>query len=87
MALEQDDSVPASAREDLSMIRRNIELETRLIDDLLDLTRIANGKLELHDTLVDVHGILSRAVEICRPNIDAKKQTLELALKRQTFER
>jgi PAS domain S-box-containing protein len=84
IALEQDDTVPESAREDLSMIRRNIELETRLIDDLLDLTRIANGKLELHDTLIDLHGILSRAVEICRPNIDAKKQKLQLALKAST---
>src|SRR4030095_16892236 len=84
MALEHEDPLPQSVRSDRAMIRRNIELETRLIDDLLDLTRIANGKLELHDTLIDLHGILSRAVEICRPNIDAKKQKLQLALKAST---
>src|SRR5215469_18609922 len=47
------------------MIRRNVELEARLIDDLLDLTRIRRGKLHLNLTTVDVHEVLNRAVEIC----------------------
>lgn len=76
--LQHNKSLPASVLGDLAMIRRNIELETRLIDDLLDLTRIANGKLELHEAPLDVHAILGRAVDICRPNIDAKGQTLTL---------
>jgi PAS domain S-box-containing protein len=49
----------------LEMIRRNIELEARLIDDLLDLSRIARGRLRLDLEVVDVHGALRRAVEIC----------------------
>ena len=40
-------AAPRRAATTLAMIRRNVELEARLIDDLLDLTRIARGKLEL----------------------------------------
>ena len=44
----EGDAPPAGTCADrLAMIRRNVELEARLIDDLLDLTRIARGKLEL----------------------------------------
>ena len=49
----------------LEMIRRNIELESRLIDDLLDLSRIARGRLRLDLEVVDMHEALRRAVEIC----------------------
>ena len=48
------------------MIRRNIELESRLIDDLLDLSRIARGRLRLDPEVVDMHRALRRVVEICR---------------------
>ncbi len=50
----------------LEMIRRNIELESRLIDDLLDLTRIARGRLRLDIEVVDMHQAMRRTVEICR---------------------
>ncbi|EDY16588.1 histidine kinase [Chthoniobacter flavus Ellin428] len=83
LALEREEGLPEFVRAELAMIRRNIELETRLIDDLLDLTRIANGKLELHTAAVDLHAILARAVEICRPAIDAKQQRLVLHLHAQ----
>ena len=79
-ALEQDETVPASARESLSMIRRNVELEARLIDDLLDLTRIEKGKLELHEAEFNFHTIIDRAIEICRPEFVAKSQNLALNL-------
>ncbi|MHB1560097.1 MAG: sensor histidine kinase, partial [Isosphaeraceae bacterium] len=51
---------------ELEMIRRNIELESRLIDDLLDLSRIARGRLRLDIEVVDMHQALRRAAEICR---------------------
>jgi PAS domain S-box-containing protein len=51
---------------DLEMIRRNIELESRLIDDLLDLSRIARGGLRLQMEIVDVHEAIRRALEMCR---------------------
>jgi PAS domain S-box-containing protein len=50
----------------LEMIRRNIELEARLIDDLLDLTRIGRGRLRLELEVVDIHKLIRRAMEICR---------------------
>jgi PAS domain S-box-containing protein len=50
----------------LEMIRRNIELEARLIDDLLDLSRIVRGRLRLELEVVDIHKLIRRAMEICR---------------------
>jgi PAS domain S-box-containing protein len=44
---ERDQDLPQSLRADMAMIRRNVELETKLIDDLLDLSRITSGKLGL----------------------------------------
>lgn len=80
-ALEQDATLPEDVRREVRMIRRNVELEARLIDDLLDLTRIACGKLELHAEPMDVHLIVERALEICRREIEAKQQRLILQLK------
>src|SRR5438105_7859540 len=62
-------------RQALEVIRRNVELEARLIDDLLDVTRIAKGKLQLSFEIVDVHEILRRAYEICRE--DMAKKSIE----------
>src|SRR5947199_253538 len=60
-------------RQALEVIRRNVELEARLIDDLLDVTRIAKGKLQLSFEVVSVHEILQRAYEICAEDITAKQ--------------
>src|SRR5215207_2617976 len=46
-AMEMDSHLPADLRTDLAMIRRNVQLETRLIDDMLDLSRVVTGKLRL----------------------------------------
>lgn len=80
MALEHDTSLPDATRASLGMIRRNIELEARLIDDLLDLTRIARGKLEMNLQGVDLHAVILRAVEICETDINVKRHTLHLHL-------
>ena len=42
----------------LQMVRRNIEQEARLIDDLLDVTRIAHDKLRCEHAILDVHALL-----------------------------
>src|SRR5262249_33523512 len=52
-------------RRHLEMIRRNLELETRLVDDLLDLSRIERGQLSLDLEWVDVHAVIGRALEVC----------------------
>jgi PAS domain S-box-containing protein len=50
----------------LEMIHRNIELEARLIDDLLDLSRFSRGQLRLDLEIIDIHEAIQRAIEICR---------------------
>jgi signal transduction histidine kinase/CheY-like chemotaxis protein len=75
MVTELEASTPRSAKlwRALEVIRRNVELEARLIDDLLDVTRIAKGKLQLTLEIVDVHEILHRAYEICHDDLERKK--------------
>ena len=84
-SLEADTSLPASVRQDLSVLRRNVELEARLIDDLLDLTRIVRGKIELRSEVVNVHAIVTDAMNICRTDISAKRQELVLVLRASEF--
>ena len=64
-------------RQPLAVIRRNVELEARLIDDLLDVTRIAKGKLQLSFEITSVHETLERAYEICREDILQKNLRFE----------
>jgi CheY-like chemotaxis protein len=63
------------------MIRRNVELEVRLIDDLLDLTRIAKGKLELRRQVVDAHALLRGALEVCGQELANKQIAVTLDLR------
>lgn len=62
-ALELDPDMPLKFREDLAMIRRNIDLEVKLIDDLLDLSRVTSGKLRLQMQPVQVHEVLRHAIQ------------------------
>ena len=79
-SLRDDERLPEDVRSSLGMIGRNIALEARLIDDLLDLTRIAKGKLPLREESCDAHSLLSLAVEIVRDEAREKPITLELEL-------
>ncbi|HET9367388.1 MAG TPA: HAMP domain-containing protein [Candidatus Udaeobacter sp.] len=72
LALENEPALPQNVQESLQMIRRNVELEARLIDDLLDLTRIDRGKVQLNFEVVDAHTLLQNALEICQAEIDRK---------------
>ena len=62
-ALQTDERLPSDVRADLEIIHRNIALESRLIDDLLDLTRISRGKLELRLEGVDIRPIVAHALK------------------------
>ncbi|PYK67989.1 MAG: hypothetical protein DME45_09275 [Verrucomicrobia bacterium] len=79
-ALETHVADSDEVRQALDVIRRNVELEARLIDDLLDITRIAKGKLKLSLEPVSVHSVLQRALEICREEISQKSLEVELTL-------
>jgi len=74
--LEREDNIPEIMHESLQLIRRNVELEARLIDDLLDLTRISKGKVQLSFETVDAHTLLRNALEICQSEIEQKKLEL-----------
>jgi signal transduction histidine kinase/CheY-like chemotaxis protein len=71
-ALADHPELPADVREDLAMVHRNIELETRLIDDLLDLSRVINGKLHLHTAPTSAHGVLRQAMQLCAADAEGK---------------
>ena len=78
-ALEADEELPSRVRQALAVIRRNVELEARLIDDLLDLTRISRGKLELRREVVDLRQLLAHAIEVCC-GVDFGSNRIRLAL-------
>jgi two-component system CheB/CheR fusion protein len=75
-----DPSIPPEIDEGLRMVCRNVELEARLIDDLLDLTRIARGKLQLNLRKADAHDLLGHAMEIVRDEISSRKLKLSMEL-------
>ncbi|MES2569855.1 MAG: PAS domain S-box protein, partial [Verrucomicrobiota bacterium] len=76
-ALRDDDRLPVEVREQLGMMERNIGLEARLIDDLLDLTRIARGKLHLRLQACDAHSLVRLAVGIVSEEARTKGMSLE----------
>ena len=72
--------LPAEVRDDAEVIRRNLELEARLIDDLLDLTRVVSGKLIIEPAVIDAHQAAVRACDVCRPEMHAKALRFSLDL-------
>jgi PAS domain S-box-containing protein len=79
-ALQQDQTLSPRVQIDLAMIRRSILLETRLIDDLLDLTRITHNKLELLEAPLDLHSVLRDAIDVCVSGIEGKDLDLSITL-------
>src|SRR5215467_12946246 len=67
------DKLPPEFVEDIEIIKRNVQLQARLIDDLLDLTRIARGKLHLEMEDCDAHKIIHNALETAHSAIAAKQ--------------
>ncbi len=78
----QDPALPPEVRSDFELIRKNVELEARLIDDLLDLTSITRGKLVLNTQAVDVNQVVLDAVATVRGAVEEKQIELELSLDR-----
>ncbi|HXF10453.1 MAG TPA: PAS domain-containing sensor histidine kinase, partial [Desulfuromonadaceae bacterium] len=72
--------LPPGVRASFDAIRRNVELEARLIDDLLDLTRVTTGKLTLDRHNVNVHAILKNTISLVQADIDQKKIVLKQKL-------
>ncbi len=75
-ALERDPRLPEGVLDSLAIVRRNAELEARLIDDLLDVTRIEHGRLELQLTDCDLALILDHALQTCAEELVARRLKL-----------
>jgi signal transduction histidine kinase/ActR/RegA family two-component response regulator len=76
--LEHDSRLPDEIRGHCRMIRRNVGVQCRLIDDLLDLTRISRGKIELTRQPVPIATLLRDTAQIVSSDLKAKSQTLNL---------
>jgi two-component system, chemotaxis family, CheB/CheR fusion protein len=75
--------LPANMLEAVSMIRRNVQLEARFIDELLDLTRISQGSLHFEPVIVDLQEVVRSAVKVCESDIVSRRQLLEVKLDAQ----
>jgi CheY-like chemotaxis protein len=78
--LEAAASGPEQHRWARDIIRRQLNQLVRLVDDLLDVSRIIQGKIDLRKELIDVGSVAHRAVETAQPAIDARHQRLAMSL-------
>jgi PAS domain S-box-containing protein len=78
--LRQPTATPEMQARAREMAERQVQHLTRLVDDLLDVSRIMRGKIELRKSRVDVATIAARAIETARPVIDAAGHELIVAL-------
>jgi two-component system, chemotaxis family, CheB/CheR fusion protein len=79
-ALGMRHDLPEGVRPALEMIQRNVRIEASFIDDLLDLTRISRGRLEIVPEPTDLHAAVEAAIAACQPLIDQKRIRLEIQL-------
>jgi PAS domain S-box-containing protein len=70
----------AQHRNALAIIERQTAHMSRLLDDLLDVSRITRGALELRKQFMELQAIVLSAVEACRPLLEAKRQRLTISL-------
>ena len=78
--LGRNRALPADAREALEMIERNVQIEAHFIDDLLDITRITRGQLEIISEPMDAHEAIRHAVAISAGDLEGRNQRLTVAL-------
>jgi PAS domain S-box-containing protein len=78
---EASEDIPPSLLADVRMLRRSVELEARIIDDLLDLTRISRGMLSLTPENTDVHAVLKFLSDLSQSELRGKKLQAAVELK------
>ncbi len=79
-ALLEQPAEPDELRSTLQMIRQYVNLQARLIDDLLDVMRIVRGKMPLHWEVADCHRLIRQAEQICRSERFGKSHKLHFDL-------
>ncbi len=75
---EADPGLPPEVADDFAAIRKNVELESRLIDDLLDITRIVRGKLRLDIQRASLRTLLHASLDLLSPDIRSKKLVVKI---------
>lgn len=83
-SLREDPNLPEDYRRQMEMIQRNIELESSLINDLLDLSRVVSGKMLVSKEEVNLNQLINHISETCRPFIQEKELKFEVELPEQT---
>ena len=78
--LRREKMVSPSQAEATNMIDRQVRQIIRLVDDLLDISRISRGKIHLRKERVELNRIVQRAVETARHLIDTRKHELTVSL-------
>ncbi|MFO0845596.1 MAG: PAS domain-containing protein [Gemmataceae bacterium] len=78
--LHQREGQGDEVREAYSMMERQLEHLIRLVDDLLDVSRITRGMITLQKEAIELSSVVTRAVECARPLIDARGHRLEVRL-------
>jgi signal transduction histidine kinase/ActR/RegA family two-component response regulator len=76
--LKHADGNPRAAAEARQMMERQLRQMVRLVDDLLDVSRITTGKLALKTEVCDLHDIIRNAVDTAQPLIDARGHSLSV---------
>jgi PAS domain S-box-containing protein len=84
--LIEDPTVPEAIREHLRVIVKNAELEARLIDDLLDVTRISRGKLHLNFGIGDAHEVLRSVLETCSSGLVSNQLLVSADLQASNYQ-
>src|SRR5262249_52937247 len=69
-----------ATEEALGLMDRQIQAMSRMIDDLLDVARITQGKIQLRKAPVELTATIQHSVELSQPHIEARGQTLSLSL-------
>jgi PAS domain S-box-containing protein len=71
---------PANTRKALEIVDRNAQVQLQLVTDILDVSRIITGKLDLDIGEVDLHAVIAAALDTVRPAADAKRVQLRSSL-------
>jgi len=82
-AMLKDSTEPQEIREGVESIERNAQAQVRLIDDLLDMSRIMSGKMRLSVEVVEMKNLLAAVIDTLRPALTARELRLHLALCRE----
>ena len=69
---------PAKSKFAREMMQRQVSQMVRLVDDLLDVSRITTGKLAVRKSVIELQAVIQDAIEIARPFIESRDQALEI---------